>query len=135
MKSEQAKHLIEDCPQNPTFAHIGSTLNRLEGYAKRQAEAMEELAQQSIILVNHERRLDDHGAEIKDLTERVIELELVQATERGALEVSEKRCRFWDGVRQQMTPYLVGFIFFVFYMLDKFNIPQFIAKVWKEMHG
>jgi uncharacterized coiled-coil protein SlyX len=146
-------HLIEDCPQKTTFEHFGKTLDRLESHAVRQAEAMEEIARNSIMTESHEKRLDKNDHDLSELYGRVriIEmkkanlsdvaaqdmrlrtLELDHAIESGAEEVVESRQKFWDGVKQQITPHAVIGMIFIIWLLDKFNIPVALAKLWKEM--
>jgi hypothetical protein len=128
-------HPIEDCPHNPTFMHISKTLDRLDSHTERAAIAMEEMAAQGAILANHEARLNKHDLDLREVFGRVRIVENFQSKEEGAEEVVEKQQKFWDGVKQQVTPYaLIGAVFII-YLLDKFNVSIFLAKVWKEMKG
>jgi len=103
-------HAIEDCPQNPTLAHIQSTLERLDKHGERTAAALESIARQGAILGSHEKRLDKHDMdlreffnrvnderklnlltlELKDVAARVTSLEMAHAKEAGEEIVETK---------------------------------------------
>ena len=153
LRPKQLGHSLDDCPHNPTFEHFGKTLERLESHAERQALAMEEIARNSAITESHEKRLDkvDHDfrelfgrvrimenkkadqSHVVAIDDRVRTIETVHATESGSKKVVEEQTKFWDGVKQQVTPFaLSGFIFLI-WLMDRFNVPVSLGKLWKEM--
>lgn len=93
--------------------------------------------------------ISEQGAQIKSLTERMGEAErdiqaafksirridLLHAKECGGEEVEEKRQKFWDGVKTQITPYAISGLLFILWLIDKLDVFQAIAKLWKEMKG
>lgn len=113
---------------------------------------MEEIARQGGIIQNHENRLsksesdvseafrqirhiDDSCAidsDVKDLDERLREIELVHAKEQGVNCILQKRTKFWDGVKQQMTPYVISGLLFIMYLIDKMNWFQKLLKIWHD---
>lgn len=130
-----AVHSTNDCIHNETFDHISKTLDRLDNHTERAAVAMEEMAKQSVIISNHERRLGDHDAAFREAFSRVRILEELKNRYVGAEKVIEKRQKFWDGVKQQVTPYAIVGLIFMFWLIDKFNVTQFLSKMFKEMKG
>jgi uncharacterized coiled-coil protein SlyX len=93
--------------------------------------------------------ISEQGAQIKSLTERMGEAErdiqvafksirridLLHAKECGEEAVNEKRKKFWDGVKTQITPYAISGLLFILWLVDKLDVVQAIAKLWKEMKG
>lgn len=148
-------HPLEDCPHNETFMHISATLKRLDRHTERSAIAMEEMAAQGAILKNHEVRMEKQDKDIGEAFSRiriledttvsvedfdkvrhkVSKMELQHAKEYGADEVIEKQQEFWSGVKQQVTANALMGMLFIIWLVDKFNVAQAIAKLWKEMKG
>lgn len=126
-------HTLEDCPHNPTFVHIAKMLDRLDAHTERAAIAMEEMAKQGAIVNNHEARLNKHDLDFREAFRRIQVTELYQAKEKGAEAVIEKQTKFWDGVKQQVTPFALSGFIFIIWLLDKFNVPVSLGKLWKEM--
>lgn len=138
-------HTLAECPQNPTLDHIMTTLTRLDAHGERTARALEAIAAQSVAVEGHEKRLDKHDQDFRELfsrvndqvriervEERVFELEKKHAREDGADEVIEEQKKFWTGVKTQLTPYAPAAVFFVFYLLDRFGIFLKALELWKE---
>jgi hypothetical protein len=128
-------HPLEDCPHNETFRHIGETLGRLDRHTERTAIAMEEMAAQGAILKNHEARLNVHEKDIDEAFERIRVVERKHDKEDGIQVVKKQRAKFWDGIKQQTTPYAFTVLFFVLWLADRFNVFQFFCRMFKEMKG
>ena len=146
-------HQIEECPHNETFVHIAKTLDRLDEHTLRSAVAMEEIAKQGILIASHEKRLDGHQKDLReafirvkaleqtaaldsDMTavrSRVEIIELWHAKELGAEEVVEKEKTFWNGIKQQLAPYLLTAGIFAVLVFDKLDIGGKLAKLWHEV--
>ena len=73
-----AHHTIIDCPQNPVLASINQTLarwdkrmDRQDDLMERQAAALETLAAQGAIVAGHEKRLDKHDIDFREMFSRI----------------------------------------------------------------
>lgn len=103
-------HDINDCPQTPTLSQIQDTLKRLDAHGERTAVALESIAAQGAILGSHEKRLDKHDLDLREVFNRVNDehkltdltvavrgvaarveaLELAQAKEEGVEETEAR---------------------------------------------
>ena len=128
-------HPIEDCPHNETFLHIGKTLDRVDRHTERVAIAMEQMAQHSIIIDLHEKRLDKHDQDFRESFDRLRKVEKHTFKEEGAEIILTDRHMFWNGVKQQLAPYLLLIGVFLILVFDKFNLGGRAAKLWKEVMG
>ena len=126
-------HAIEECPHNETFQHFTSTLERLDKHTERSAIAMEEIARQGVTIFNHEVRLNKHDEDLKEAFGRFRTLEEFKALETGKETIVVEKRLFWNGVKQQMVPYVVIVCWFLFWMVDKFNVVTWFTKLFKEM--
>lgn len=146
-------HPTDDCLHNETFMHISATLKRLDRHTERTAIAMEEMAAQGAIIKNHEARINKHDvdiseafgqlrmlqdttASVEDIDQirlRVHTIEIGRATAAGAEEIIGERRRFWDGIKQQMTTNLLLWVGFAIWTIDRFNVAQKIAVLFKKM--
>lgn len=150
-----APHKIEDCPHNPTFDAFGKTLDRLEGHAARQADAMEDIAKNTVIIETHEKRLDKHDQDFREvfgrvrilenekaekcdvdfLRQKVTANEIKHAAENGAKKVQDRNKRFWDAIRVELSSKAVFFILMTMWVIDKYNILQLLLSWFKEFKG
>lgn len=128
-------HSLEECPQNPTIGRIEDTLSRLDAHGERTAVALETIAAQGILVSQHEKRLDKHDEHFNELFTRVRKVELKDAKDLGAKTVENKSNRFWDQIKTNLVPYVIGSVFLFFYTMDKYDVFQKIAKIYKEMKG
>lgn len=120
-----AQHNLDDCPQAPTIERMDRTLERV-------ALALEQIAQHTVMVQAHEKRLDVHDEDFREAFERIRTIEDKHLREAGASAVIKRQTKFWDGVRQQITPYAIAGLLFLFWLLDKFDIVQRTVKLWKE---
>lgn len=150
-----AGHMAEECPHNPTFDHISSTLKRLDDHGERTAVAMEKLAENSAIVAGLTKIVDKHehdfrelfgrtriiengkaeNTDVKAIDARVLKIELERAAEAGEDKVIEKGSEFWKSVKIQLADKLVVLAIFIMVVADEFNIPTEILKLWKEVFG
>jgi len=141
-------HTVADCPQNPTLDHIMKSLDRFATQGERTATALEEIAAQSVAVANHEKRLDKHDLDFRELfsrvndekrlasvEERVADLEMKHAKEAGAVEVETEQKKFWAGVKTQMAPYLPFAIFLALYVLDQHGLVLKVLELWNKFNG
>jgi hypothetical protein len=130
------QHAIEECPQAPV-------INDMKTLLARVAVALEDIAAQGVMVKSHEKRLDKHDDNVEDLYSLIRELmgeieaiNVKHAREAGAAKVIEAQAGFWRKVKISLAPYMVGVVvgtaMFSFYLMDRFNVAQHLAKWWKE---
>ena len=126
---------IDGCLHTETFMQIRDTLTRLDRHTERSAIAMEEMAAQGAILKNHEQRLNKNEADIDEVFERVRTVERRHDKEEGIQIVKKQQAKFWDGIKQQTTPYAFTVLFFLLWLSDRLNVFTTITKWFKEFKG
>jgi hypothetical protein len=149
MLGDHQDYRIKDCPQSATLkAHgdlmqyYGEILARLERHSERQTEALEDIAKQGAMVINHEKRLDRVDIsfdmafqKIRTVDSRVREIELKNAEETGVGKVADEKKKFTSALKIELvTPALV-LIFFIFWTFDKFGFFVWIAQLAREMKG
>ncbi|MBV5338151.1 MAG: hypothetical protein J0665_01140 [Deltaproteobacteria bacterium] len=154
--------MAEPCIQDRVIGEMQTTLIffkeaevRREGREERMLVAMESVAAQGAVLQIQAKRIDKHDediseafglirgisqstaskAEVDIIKNKLDVIELRHAEDHGENLVIERQTKFWDGVKQQVTPYVFIGIMFILWLFDKFNIGQAIAKLLKEMKG
>ena len=150
-------HSSVNCPNTPQLGYVRDALSRLEKFSERQALAMEEIARNSVLVSKHEKQLDQNSDNTRELFLRMREVEQNKAP-LGYVESLEKRIRliekehdieegvesaleqkeddsFWTNVKRMSAPYVLPTAIMIIYVLDKFNIPQNVAKIVKEIKG
>lgn len=152
----------EPCIQDKVIVEIKTTLNffkeaevRREGREERMLIAMENVSRQGAVLeglstasLRHDKDIAEAFGQIRDLdqsTASLSDMELVKtkigqiewrhAEEHGERRVEQRTTKFWDGVKQQVTPYVFIGLMFVFWLIDKFNITQGLKALFKEFRG
>jgi hypothetical protein len=128
-------HAVADCPQNPTLYHIMSTLDELKEHSARTASALETIAAQGVMVQVLKERVDKHDKDFSELFGRVRVVELKHARESGAAVVEGRKTRFWNHVKANLVPYILGALFTILYIIDKYDLTQKWAKIMKEMKG
>lgn len=142
-----------DCVQGPTFKVIDNTLSRLEEHSERNTIALEEIARQGAMVMNHEKRLDKFDGELNQsfgqlrtlenycrveltiISNRVSTIERRNAREDGVEEVTGEQKKFWSLMKQRLVgPLMVG-AFFLIWVFDRLDICVKIAKLFNEMRG
>lgn len=152
-------HTLEDCPQNPTLAQIQSTLKRLDAHGERTAVALESIAAQGAILGSHEKRLDKHdvdfremfsrinderkldklAADVESVAARVVALEKDHAKEAGAeavealaLDAAREKTKFWTEFKIRMiTPVMLATVILL-WLIGKWELVQRVAAIVRE---
>lgn len=141
-------HHTEVCTQTQTFEQIKETLRRLDAHGERTAIALEHIAEQGAIVAQHEKRLDKHDLDLREVFHRVndqdrlerveqkvAELEKKVAKEEGAEEVAVEKKKFWTDLKLQMaTPIMVA-VFFTLWLIGKLEIVAKLLRLWKEFTG
>lgn len=141
-------HSLAECPQNPTLEHIVKTLDRFALQGERTASALEEIAAQGVAVANHEKRLDKHDLDFRELfsrvndqarldmvESRVASLELKHAKEAGIEEVEVEQKKFWAGIKTQLVPYIPMLALFTLYVLDRFGLVLKVLELWQKFKG
>jgi len=141
-------HNIDVCAQTQTFEQIKETLRRLDAHGERTAIALEHIAEQGAIVAQHEKRLDKHDIDLREVFHRVndqerlerveqkvAELEKKVAKEEGAEEVAVEKKKFWTDLKLQLaTPIMVAAFFFL-WLTGKLEIAAKLLKLWREFAG
>jgi len=139
---------LAECSQTQTFEQIKETLRRLDAHGERTAVALEHIAEQGAIVAQHEKRLDKHDLDLREVFHRVndqdrlervelkvAELEKKVAKEEGAEAVVEEKKKFWTDVKLQLvTPALAG-SFFLLWLIDKMGFLTRLLSLWREFAG
>lgn len=142
-------HTIEKCPQNPVINNLVDTLRKLEKHSERTTTALETIAAQGERVNGHDYRLDkiDKVQEQNDkkfgilfdrtlaVDERVTRIELSRAKHAGMEIVETRNAKFWNSIKKNMSPYVVGIVIIFFYLIDKYDIPQKLVALVKEIKG
>ena len=150
--SGEKPHSISDCPQGPTIQAQGELLHDLKDSYRRVADALEVLARRGAQVDSLEKRADDNKnaiqiafSQIRKIDERTMVLEMDRSYRKGeekAVEISRPsgETLLWTKLErltillQVATPALVG-VFFLFWMLDKYQTIGWLAKMFREMVG
>ena len=149
---EKAPHTIAECPQGPTIESHGEILRDLKDSNKRVADALEVLARRGAQVDSLEKRADDNKnaiqiafSQIRDIDKRTVVLEMDRSYHKGEEKAEEilrpsRDALLWTKLErltillQVSTPALVG-VFFLFWMLDKYQTIGWLAKMFREMVG
>jgi len=148
------------CIQDRVIGEMATTLQffkdaelRREGREERMLIAMENVAAQGAVLEITSKRVDKHDqdlteafgllrvldqstasmSDMEDMKKKVSSLELRNAEKHGQEATKRQGIIFWGGVKQQMAPYALWALFFLFWVVDKYNIVQRLAKLIAEM--
>lgn len=144
-----APHTVEKCPQNPVINNLVDTLRKLEKHSERTTTALETIAAQGERVNGHDYRLDkiDKVQEQNDkkfdilfdrtvnLDDEIHKIKESRAKHAGMEIVQTRNDKFWDAIKKHMAPYIVGVVIFVLYVADKYDIPQKIVALIKEIKG
>jgi hypothetical protein len=150
------------CVQDKVIVEIQTTLmyfkdaeKRREGREERMLVAMESVAAQgatlhglSLASERHDKALAEAFVQIRAIdqsTATALDMEIIKgkvelielrhAQDHGEHKVTESRTKFWDGVKQQVTPYAIAGFFFIWWLSDKFNLAQGLKNLLKEFKG
>jgi hypothetical protein len=133
---------VEDCVNAPTLTAIKLTLetfksgiSELTKSSSRTAEALEEIARQGAKVESHEKcldridkKLDKHDEYFAEAFRLIRAIETVEAKETGKEEIIEKREAFHNQVKISMLPWAIGGIILLAWMIDHYNVIEFIAR-------
>lgn len=79
------------------------------------------------------------GEDFRKLSERVQVIEYrhveEQAVEAVEEKIEERQWQFWAEMRKQFTPYVAVGLFFVFWLIDRYGVLQWVVKMLKEFKG
>lgn len=135
-----ALHSLEECPQKPVIDRIEGTLDRLEKHGERTALALEQIAGQGATQLAHSDKLIEHTKQIdilfdkdRDKDDRLRIIELARAKHLGAEAVHKRESAFWERVKATLAPYTLAIFIFIVYVIDKYNITDWVHKIWKEI--
>ncbi len=114
---------------------VSDTLNEQKQLGAKTYEVLAEISEQGAQIKSLTARIDVAERDVQAAFKSIRRIDLLHAKECGEEEVEEKRQKFWDGVKTQITPYAISGLLFVLWLADKLNVFQTIAKLWKEMKG
>lgn len=130
-----AIHDLDDCPQAPTIKSLADAVVRMERTSERTASALEQIAAQGAQVASHEKRLDRHDLEINECFMRLRPIEQRHAQDAGVEQVERESDRFWSEVKLKLlTPLLLG-TFFLFWLIDKMDVVQWLNRMYRTMTG
>lgn len=150
IKEDRRAHLLKECPQGPVILAQSEILHDLKNSNERVAIALEVLAKRGAQVDSHEKHLDTHDNQIntaffqiRSIDARVMSLEMKRHVQMGKeeaiAEINEEKkvkSKFWDEAKiQLMVHWGPVLVFFACWILDKFGVFQWIAKMFREMHG
>lgn len=150
------------CIQDKVIIEIQNTLSyfkeaegRREGREERMLIAMENVAAHgatleglSVSSLRHDKDIQEAFIQIRALEQstassldmevikkKVETFELRHAEEHGERRVQARTTKFWDGVKQQVTPYVLMGLLFIWWLSDKYDAVQKLFKLYKEFRG
>lgn len=123
------------------------TLQRLDNNYERVAVALEQLARRGAQVDNLEKSAERNQSsiqiafsQVREIDKRVTVLEMDKSYHEGSEQAEEKGEVIWTKLQrvtlvlQIFTPCLFG-LFFLFWMLDKYELAQSVAALFREMVG
>lgn len=159
MPNPQPHYSPSDCGQTQTFAQIEATLRRLDAHGERTAVALEHIAEQGAMVAGHEKRLDKHDLDFREMFNRindqsrlekveakVHELEKKLAGEEAAEELEAQiqarieaddtiKKKFWTDVKVRMITPATAVLFFAIWLIDKWDLVLKLKMLMAEFKG
>lgn len=124
---------LNDCPQHPVlvaeFSHIHGALDEVKGSQARITEALERLAEQSIMVKDIKEYVVRLDADLSEAFKRIRVLENKSSREDGANEVKDRRRVYWDKVKIEMTPWVARLIILFLYLEFRLDIGSKLGKM------
>ena len=111
------------------------TLNEQKQLGAKTYEVLAEISEQGAQIKSLTARMDVAERDVQAAFKSIRRIDLLHAKECGEESVEAERQKFWDGVKTQITPYAISGLLFILWLVDKLNVFQTIAKLWKEMKG
>lgn len=113
--------------------NISETLEVQKKLGTKTYEVLAEISEQGTQIKSLTERMSEAEKDIEAAFKSIRRIDLLHAEENGAEKAEAERQKFWDGVKTQITPYAISGLLFILWLVDKLNVFQAIAKLWKEI--
>jgi hypothetical protein len=114
---------------------MNETLTDQKAISAETYKVLSVISEQGAQLRSITSRVDDNERDLQIAFKSIRRIDLRHAHEDGAEDIVKEHSQFWNGIKQQSTPYAFTVLFFVLWLADKFNVIQFFAGMFKQMKG